>query len=113
MVAFLCVLGPNSQKSPNFSGLFGLLQLPLSLFFRPSNFKNPLSSSYIKNVLKDQLFKTSGLQLDNWLFGPEKLSGLSQNQPRSQGLSFSHKREWEDERRKSLKTRLSRNRPMN
>ena len=22
-------------------------------------------------MLKDQLFKTSGLQFDNWLFGPE------------------------------------------
>ena len=28
---------------------------------------------------KDQLFETSGLQFDEWLFRPEKLSGLSRN----------------------------------
>ena len=32
-------------------------------------------------MLKDQLFKISGLQFDNWLFGPEKLSGHSRNRP--------------------------------
>ena len=31
-------------------------------------------------MLKDQLFKTSGLQFDYLLFGPEKLSGLSEKQ---------------------------------
>ena len=30
---------------------------------------------------KDQLFKTSGLQFDNYLFGPEKFSELSRNGP--------------------------------
>jgi len=30
---------------------------------------------------KDQLFKTSGLQFNNYLFGPEKFSGLSRNGP--------------------------------
>ena len=30
-------------------------------------------------MLKDQLFKTSGLKFDNWLFGPEKFSELSKN----------------------------------
>ena len=30
---------------------------------------------YIKNMLKDQLFKTSGLQFDNGLFGLHKFSG--------------------------------------
>ena len=28
-------------------------------------------------MLKHQLFKTSGLQFGNWLFRPEKFSGLS------------------------------------
>ena len=41
--------------------------------------RNHLGFSYIKNMLKDQLFKPSELQFDNWLFGPEKFSGLSRN----------------------------------
>ena len=32
-------------------------------------------------MLNGQLFKTSGLQSDNWLFGPKKFSGLSRNRP--------------------------------
>ena len=32
--------------------------------------RNQLGFSYIKNMLKDQLFKTRELQFDNWLFGP-------------------------------------------
>ena len=36
---------------------------------------------YINNMFKDQLFKTSGLQFDNWLSRPEKFSGLSRNRP--------------------------------
>jgi len=35
----------------------------------------------LKTYLKNQLFKTSALQFDNWLFGPEKLPGLSRNRP--------------------------------
>ena len=34
-------------------------------------------------MLKGQLLKTSGLQFDKWLFGPEKFSGLSKPDPRS------------------------------
>ena len=34
-------------------------------------------------MLKDQLFKKSGLKFDNLLFGPEKLSGLSRNRPQA------------------------------
>ena len=30
-------------------------------------------------MLKDQLFKTRGLQFGNWLFEPERFSGLSRN----------------------------------
>ena len=41
--------------------------------------RNPLGCSYIKTILKDQLFKTSGLQFSNWLFGPENFSTLSRN----------------------------------
>ena len=32
-------------------------------------------------MLQDQLFKTSGLLFDNWLFGPEKSSGRSRKRP--------------------------------
>jgi len=30
-------------------------------------------------MFKDQLFKTSTFQFDNWLLGPEKFSGLFRN----------------------------------
>ena len=43
--------------------------------------QSSLCYTYIKNMLKDQLFKTSGLLFENWLFGPEKFSGLSRNRP--------------------------------
>ena len=49
--------------------------------------RNPLGFSSIKNILKDQLFKTSQLQFDNWLLGPEKCSGLSRN---NSGHPFIH-----------------------
>ena len=45
--------------------------------------RNLLSFSYVKNMLKDHLFKTSGFQFNNWLFGPEKFSGLSRNRPQA------------------------------
>ena len=50
---------------------------------KPSNFAILLNFFYIKNMLKDQLFETSGLQFDNWLFGSEKFSGLSRNRPKA------------------------------
>ena len=37
---------------------------------------NSLVFSYLKNMLKDQLFKTSSLKFDNWLFGPRVLGSL-------------------------------------
>ena len=40
-----------------------------------------LGFSYIQILLKGQLFETSGLYFDNWLFGPEKFSELSRNRP--------------------------------
>ena len=36
--------------------------------------RNPLGFLDMKSMLKDQLFKTSGLRYDNWHFGPEKFS---------------------------------------
>ena len=46
----------------------------------------------LKNMLKDQLFKTSGLQFDNWLFGSEKFSGHSTNRPQASSLLASSRR---------------------
>ena len=41
----------------------------------PSNFEILLVFVTLKNMLKDQLFKTSGLQFDNWLFEPKRFYG--------------------------------------
>ena len=38
---------------------------------------NNNGATYTANNEKGQVFKTTGLQFDNWLFGPEKFSGLS------------------------------------
>ena len=42
---------------------------------------NNNGATYTANNEKGQVFKTIGLQFDNWLFGPEKFSGLSRNKP--------------------------------
>ena len=68
----------------NFSGLLRVPQFPLYLRNAEALSHQTSQSSgfsYIKITLKDQLFKTSGLQFDNWLFGPEKFSGPSRNRP--------------------------------
>ena len=44
--------------------------------FKATKLCNPLSF-----LLKDQLFKISRLQFDNWLLGDEKFSGLWRNRP--------------------------------
>ena len=64
--------GPVSQKTRNFPGLFWMPQFPLYL----RNAEDP-SHQTIKSMFKGQT--TSGLEFDNWLFGPEKFSGLSRN----------------------------------
>ena len=73
-------LGSVSQRSRKFLGLFRMPQLPLHLRKAEAlitiKLRNPLSFSYIKNTHTAQLFETSGLQLDNWLFGPEQILGL-------------------------------------
>ena len=58
--------------------------------FSAIKLRNPLGFIYIKNMIKDQLFKTRRLQFDKWLFGPEKFSGLSRNRP----LSTEFHRDW-------------------
>ena len=41
---------------------------------------NPPEFSYIKNMLKDQLVKTSAFHFDKWVLGPELFLGLSRPQ---------------------------------
>ena len=81
-VSCLLHLGPASQESRNFSGPFRVLKSPLFLCnneaLSPQTLQ-PSCFSCITNMLRDQLLKTSGLQVDNWFFGPEKFSGLSRN----------------------------------
>ena len=44
-------------------------------------------------MLKDQLFKPSRFRFDNWLFGPEKISGLSRNRPKE--INEFYKKLWD------------------
>ena len=60
-------LGPVSQNSRNSSGLYFGCHNSLYIF----------GNAYVKNTLKDQLFKTRGLEFGNWFFRPEKFSELS------------------------------------
>ena len=76
-------LGPVSQKYRNFLGLFPMPQLPLHLRKAEAltiKLRSPLSFSYVKNLAKAQLFETSELQLDNWLFVPRKDLGTLEKQ---------------------------------
>ena len=76
--------GPVSQKSRNFSAYFGYhnsLHILATPMFEAIKLRSPLGFSYIQNKFRDQLFKTSGLQFENWLFAPEKFSELSRNRP--------------------------------
>ena len=43
--------------------------------------RSPLCFSYIKKNVKISDFEIGGLQFVNWLFGPEKSSGLTRNRP--------------------------------
>ena len=43
--------------------------------------RNPLGFSDIKDMLKDRIFKTRGLQFDNWLFGPESSRDFRETGP--------------------------------
>ena len=73
-------LGPVSQKSWNFSGLFQAPQFPLYLR-NAGVLSHQTSQSYwlflhYKNMPKNQLFRTSILYLKCSLFGPEKYRKL-------------------------------------
>jgi len=78
--------GPFLKSPETFRTFFGCHNSPL--YLRNAKVLSHQTSQYslfflffIENMLKDQLFKSSGLQFDNWLYGPEKLSGLSINRP--------------------------------
>ena len=71
--------GVSFSKVPKLSGQFRVPQF-LYIFATP-RFGVINGFSYIKNMLKDQLFKTSRLQFDKRLFGPEKFPGPSRNRP--------------------------------
>ena len=54
---------------------------------------NEFALSYLEILVKDKLFRISGSQFLEWLFGPEKFTGLSRNGPldlsnNSNGRSF-------------------------
>ena len=75
-----------SQESRNLLGLFRYLS-SVYVFANPRFLSikrhNLFGFSCIKNMLRDQLFKTSGLQFDNSLFGPKTFLGptnMSQGQ---------------------------------
>ena len=73
------------SKVPRLTGSFLRATITFSILATPRflaiKLRNPLGFSYIKNMLKGQLFKTSGFKFNNWLFGPEKFSALSRNRP--------------------------------
>ena len=80
LVAFNGIMGPVSQKSPKLFKSISLPQFPLyhpnaKVLGHQTSILNSLGFSYIKNMLKDQLFKTSGLQFD--------ISGLWRNRPQT------------------------------
>jgi len=51
---------------------------------------HPLGFSYIKNMLKDRLFKTGGLQFDNWLLRPQRVLRTFEKQAQETCLSLQH-----------------------
>lgn len=56
--------------------------IPFYSFTVPRSYKaikllNPLGFSYVRNMFKDQLFKTNGLQFDNRLLWPDRFSEFS------------------------------------
>ena len=70
-----------SGKSPETCGPISGATIPF-IRFKAIKLRNPFGFFYLENVLKDQLFETSGLQFDNWRFRPEKFSRLLRNSPK-------------------------------
>ena len=76
LIYFLKNPGSCSSKVPRLCGPFSGATIRFIPFGTPRfsaiNFRNLLAFSCIKNMLKSQLLKTSGLQFDNWPFGREE-----------------------------------------
>ena len=70
-----------SEKSPETFGPISGAKIPF-IRFKAIKLRNLLGFSDVENVLKDQLFETSGLQFDNWRLRPEKFSRLLRNSPK-------------------------------
>lgn len=82
---FLSALGPVSWKNPKLFGAVSAATIPsISSQRRGSESSNlailSIGFSYMKNVLKDLLFKTSRLQFDNCLLWPENFSEQAPDQ---------------------------------
>jgi len=78
------LLGPVLKSPETLRAYFGCHNFPYIFTtqrFKAIKLRNPLGFSYIKKTLRDQLLKTSGLQFDKCLFGPENFSGLSRIRP--------------------------------
>ena len=78
--------GTVSQKSWNFFwSVMGptvpFYSFTMSRSYKAIKLRNPLGFSYIRNMFKDQLFKTSRMQFDRWLFGTKKFMGFSRKRP--------------------------------
>ena len=76
--------GARFSKVPKLYGAFSGVTIPFvsqeRRGFNSSNF-SCFSFCCLENMFKDRLSKTSGWQFHKWLFGPEKFSGLSRNEP--------------------------------
>ena len=73
-----------NQKSEKSQETFGPISGPTIPFirFKATKLRNLLGFSDIENLLKDQLFETSGFQFDNWGLRPEKFSRLLRHSPK-------------------------------
>ena len=70
-----------SQESRNVSGLFRVPQFFATPRFYVIKICSPLGFSCIKNMFKNHLFKTSGLQFHNWgPFRARKVFGTLEKQ---------------------------------
>ena len=65
----------------NFLGGHTSLCIFVTPRFKVIKLRNPLGFYWIKNMMKDQVFKTSRLLFDNWLLGPEKFLEFRETGP--------------------------------
>ena len=70
-----------SEKSPETFDPISSAKISF-IRFKAIKLRNLLGFFDIENVLKDQLFETSGLQFDNWRLRPENFSRVLRNSPK-------------------------------